>query len=185
MKVHVTTTPIEGLLIVNIDFFRDERGFFIESWHKRAFAEAGLDADFVQDSHSRSTHRVLRGLHYQDMRAPLAKLVRCTVGNILDVGVDLRANSPTFGKWFSIELNPENKTQLFVPVGFAHGFVTLSDVCEVEYKQTGFYEPATEGGISWNDPDIGIAWPINDPILSKRDQNQLSFRQYRENPAFQ
>lgn len=185
MKVHVTTTPIEGLLIVNIDFFRDERGFFIESWHKRAFAEVGLDANFVQDSHSRSTHRVLRGLHYQDMRAPLAKLVRCTVGNILDVGVDLRANSPTFGKWFSIELNPENKTQLFVPVGFAHGFVTLSDVCEVQYKQTGFYEPETEGGISWNDPDIGIAWPINDPILSKRDQNQISFRQYRENPAFQ
>ena len=183
MKVHVTTTPIDGLLIVNIDFFRDERGFFIESWHKKAFAEAGLDADFMQDSHSRSTYRVLRGLHYQDMRAPLAKLVRCTVGNILDVAVDLRASSPTFGKWFSIELNPENKTQLFVPIGFAHGFVTLSDVCEVQYKQTGFYEPATEGGISWNDPDIGIAWPINDPILSKRDLNQTSFRQYRENPA--
>jgi dTDP-4-dehydrorhamnose 3,5-epimerase len=184
MKVHVTTTPLEGLLVVNIDFFRDERGFFIESWHKRAFAEAGLHDEFMQDSHSRSTHRVLRGLHYQDMRAPLAKLVRCTLGNILDVAVDLRANSPTFGKWFSIELNPENKTQLFVPVGFAHGFVTLSDVCEVQYKQTGFYEPATEGGISWNDPDIGIAWPIKDPILSTRDQNQISFRQYRENPAF-
>ena len=112
MKVHVTTTPIAGLLIVNIDFFRDERGFFIESWHKKAFAVAGVDADFMQDSHSRSTHRVLRGLHYQDMRAPLAKLVRCTVGNILDVAVDLRASSPTFGKWFSIELNPENKTRI-------------------------------------------------------------------------
>jgi dTDP-4-dehydrorhamnose 3,5-epimerase len=185
MKTHVTTTPLDGLLIINIDYFRDERGFFIESWNKRDFEQAGLNFDFVQDSHSRSEYRVLRGLHYQDMRAPMAKLVRCTVGRILDVAVDLRASSRTFGQWFGIELTPENKTQLLVPVGFAHGFATLSEVCEVQYKQTGLYEPETEGGILWNDPDVGIRWPFDNPILSKRDQNQSLLRQYREKPAFE
>jgi dTDP-4-dehydrorhamnose 3,5-epimerase len=118
------------------------------------------------------------------MRAPIAKLVRCTVGSILDVAVDLRISSPTFGKWFSVELNADNKTQLFVPVGFAHGFATLTDVCEVQYRQTGFYQPQVEGGVAWNDPDLGIRWPFNDPVLSNRDQNQRSLKQYRENPAF-
>jgi dTDP-4-dehydrorhamnose 3,5-epimerase len=184
MKTHVTTTLLDGLLIVNIDFPRDDRGFFLESWNKRDFAAAGLAFDFVQDSHSRSSHRVLRGLHYQDMREPMAKLVRCTVGRILDVAVDLRISSPTFGKAFTIELSAENQTQLLVPVGFAHGFATLSDICEVQYKQTGYYRPEAEGGIRWNDPDVGISWPFHDPILSKRDQNQLSLKQYRENPAF-
>ena len=184
MKVHVTTTPLANLVIINIDFPRDERGFFIESWHKENFAKAGIAFDFVQDSHSRSAHRVLRGLHYQDMRAPLVKLVRCTAGKILDVAVDLRVSSPTFGRYFSIELSAENQTQLLVPVGFAHGFAALSDVCEVQYKQTGFYEPTAEGGIAWNDPDVGVDWPFKDPILSKRDQNQSPLKQYRENPAF-
>ena len=114
----------------------------------------------------------------------MAKLVRCTVGKILDVAVDLRVNSPTFGKWFSIELTSENQTQLLIPVGFAHGFAALSDVCEVQYKQSGYYQPAAEGGIAWNDADLAIEWPIENPILSKRDQNQLSLKQYRENPAF-
>jgi dTDP-4-dehydrorhamnose 3,5-epimerase len=184
MKTHVTTTPLDGLLVINIDFFQDERGFFIESWNQKDFAEAGLPVAFVQDSHSRSGYKVLRGLHYQDMRAPIAKLVRCTVGSILDVAVDLRISSPTFGKWFSVELNADNKTQLFVPVGFAHGFATLTDVCEVQYRQTGFYQPQVEGGVAWNDPDLGIRWPFNDPVLSNRDQNQRSLKQYRENPAF-
>ena len=184
MKTHVTTTPLEGVLVINIDYFRDERGFFIESWNQRDFGKAGLPFQFVQDSHSRSGYRVIRGLHYQDMRAPSAKLVRCTAGRILDVAVDLRVGSTTFGKWFSIELNSENQTQLLVPVGFAHGFAALSDVCEVQYRQTGFYEPETEGGIMWNDPDLGIVWPFSDPILSKRDQNLMSLRQYQENPAF-
>src|ERR1700693_4385634 len=111
MTTHVPTTPLAGLVVLNIEYNRDERGFFIESWHKRDFAEAGLPSEFVQDSHSRSSHRVLRGLHYQDMRAPMAKLVRCTVGRILDVVVDMRSGSPTFGQWFSIELSAENKTQ--------------------------------------------------------------------------
>jgi dTDP-4-dehydrorhamnose 3,5-epimerase len=184
MKTHVTTTPLDGLLIIDIEYFKDERGFFIESWNKRDFEQAGLKFEFVQDSHSRSQYRVLRGLHYQDMRAPMAKLVRCTVGRILDVAVDLRMSSSTFGRWFSIELTAENKKQLLVPVGFAHGFATLSDVCEVQYKQSGLYEPKTEGGILWNDPDVGIEWPFNNPILSQRDENQSTLKQYRQKPAF-
>jgi dTDP-4-dehydrorhamnose 3,5-epimerase len=184
MKTHLTATPLADLLVVNIDHFNDERGFFLESWNKRDFTAAGLPFDFVQDSHSRSKHGVLRGLHYQDMRAPMGKLVRCTVGRILDVAVDLRIKSPTFGKWFSIELTSENRTLLYVPVGFAHGFATLSDVCEVQYKQTGYYEPSTEGGIAWNDPDVAIVWPFPAPLLSKRDENQWSLKQYIENPAF-
>jgi dTDP-4-dehydrorhamnose 3,5-epimerase len=184
MKTHVTTTGLEGLLVINIDFFKDERGFFIESWHKKDFAEAGIPFDFVQDSHSRSSHRVIRGLHYQDMRAPMAKLVRCTIGKILDVAVDLRVSSPTFGRWYTIELSAENKTQLFVPVGFAHGFATISDICEVQYKQTGYYFPEAEGGIVWNDPDLSIPWPFDNPLLSKRDQHQRSLKQYSQQPAF-
>src|SRR5437870_376662 len=121
MKTHVTQTPLDGVLVINVDFFRDERGFFLESWNKRDFAEAGITHDFVQDSHSRSTYRVLRGLHYQDMRAPIVKLVRCTLGRVFDVAVDLRAGSPTFGKWFGMELTADNKTQMLIPVGFAHG----------------------------------------------------------------
>jgi len=185
MKTRIIKTPLDGVLIVNIDHTQDERGFFIESWNKRDFAAAGVAADFVQDSHSRSTYGVLRGLHYQDMRAPLAKLVRCTVGRILDVAVDLRVSSRTFGQAFTIELSAENKTQLFIPVGFAHGFAAVSEVCEVQYKQTGFYEPSCEGGIMWNDPDVGIPWSIPSPTLSKRDQHQMSLRQYRQNPSFE
>jgi len=184
MKTRLTKTPLPGLLVVNIDHFEDDRGFFIESWHKKDFSEAGIPYDFVQDSHSRSSHRVIRGLHYQDMRAPIAKLVRCTGGRILDVAVDLRTASPTFGKWFSVELSAENKTQLFVPVGFAHGFATLSEVCEVQYKQTEFYRPDTEGGLAWNDPDLSIEWPFKDPILSKRDQNNITLKTYLKSPAF-
>jgi len=186
MKMRMNKTSLDGLLVVEMDFFRDERGFFMESWHKRDFAEAGLPYEFVQDSHSRSTYSVLRGLHYQDMRAPIVKLVRCTVGRVFDVAVDLRVNSPTFGQWFGIELTAENKTQLLVPLGFAHGFLTLSDVCEIQYKQTEYYRPDAEGGVAWNDTDIAINWPLrNPPILSRRDQNQPSLKQYLQNPAFQ
>lgn len=184
MKTLVTKTPLEGLVRVDIDFFSDERGFFIESWHQRDFADAGLDITSVQEGHSRSGRSVLRGLHYQDMTAPMGKLLRCTVGAIFDVAVDLRMTSPTFGQWFGIELSAENKTQLYVPEGFAHGFATISEVAEVQYKQTGFYTPASEGTISWNDPDIGVEWPIDEPILSQRDQNGTSLREYRTKPAF-
>jgi dTDP-4-dehydrorhamnose 3,5-epimerase len=184
VKTHVTETPLAGLVRVDIDYFSDERGFFIESWHQRDFAEAGLDLTFLQEGHSRSGRNVLRGLHYQDMTAPMGKLLRCTVGAIFDVAVDLRVESPTFGQWFSIELSAENKTMLYVPEGFAHGFATISDVAEVQYKQTGFYTPSSEGTISWNDPDVGVKWPISDPILSARDQQGMSLKEYRANPAF-
>jgi dTDP-4-dehydrorhamnose 3,5-epimerase len=184
MKTHVTPTPLAGLRVVDIDFPKDERGFFIEVWNQRDFAAAGIPDAFVQDSHSASRFGVLRGLHYQDLRAPMAKLVRCTVGRILDVALDLRVSSPTFGRWFSIELNAENKSQLYVPVGFAHGFLTLSDYCEVQYKQTGLYAPETEGGIAWNDPDVGIRWPIDNPILSGRDCKQNTLAEYLRKPAF-
>jgi dTDP-4-dehydrorhamnose 3,5-epimerase len=184
MKTRITATPLAGLVVINIEYFKDERGFFIESWNKQDFAAAGIVDEFVQDSHSASRFGVLRGLHYQDMRAPAAKLVRCTVGRMLDVAVDLRAGSSTFGQWFSIELSAENKTQLYVPVGFAHGFATLSDYCEVQYKQTAVYTPQAEGGVIWNDPDIGVRWPYTDPVLSDRDRKQKTLAEYRLAPAF-
>ena len=185
MKTKITQTPLDGLVIVDIDYFHDERGFFIESWHKRDFAAAGLDMEFVQEGHSRSGHKVLRGMHYQDMTAPMGKLLRCTVGRIFDVAVDLRTSSATCGKWFAVELSADNQRQFYVPPGFAHGFATLSDVAEVQYKQTGFYTPSSEGNLAWNDPDVGIDWPISDPILSKRDQNGRSLKDYMRKPAFQ
>jgi dTDP-4-dehydrorhamnose 3,5-epimerase len=184
MNVRITPTPLEDLRVLDIDYFKDERGFFIESWNKRDFAAMGLTAEFVQDSHSTSRYGVLRGMHYQDMTAPMIKLVRCTVGRILDVAIDLRATSSTFGRWFAIELTSENKRMLYVPVGFAHGFATLSDYCEVQYKQTNYYQPTAEGGIVWNDADVGIRWPYDNPILSDRDQRQLTLKEYGRNPAF-
>lgn len=184
MKTRIIKTDLPDLVIVEIDYFQDERGFFIESWHKRDFAAAGLDLEFVQEGHSRSVRDVLRGLHYQDTTAPMGKLVRCTVGVIFDVAVDLRVSSPTFGKWFGIELSAENKKQVYVPVGFAHGFATLTDVAEVQYKQTGYYTPSAEGTLAWNDPDVGITWPISNPMLSRRDQNGMSLKDYLKNPAF-
>lgn len=184
MKTRLTRTTLEGLVVVEIDYFQDDRGFFIESWHRRDFAEAGLEVEFVQEGHSRSGRGVLRGLHYQDLTAPMGKLVRCTVGEIFDVAVDLRMSSPTFGQWFGITLSAEDKKQIYVPVGFAHGFATVSDVAEVQYKQTGYYAPASEGTIAWNDPELAIAWPVERPILSRRDQNGMSLDSYRERPAF-
>ena len=184
MKTHLIKTPLEDLVLIDIDYFQDERGFFIESWSQRDFAAAGLDLTFVQEGHSRSDRGVLRGLHYQDMTAPMGKLLRCTVGTIFDVAVDLRTKSPTFGQWFGVELSAENKTQIYVPVGFAHGFATISEVAEVQYGQTGFYTPPAEGGINWNDPDVGVKWPIENPTLSKRDQSNMSLAQYKENPSF-
>ena len=184
MKTTFVQTPLTGVLVVEIDYFEDERGFFMESWNKRTFAEAGLDVEFTQDNHSRSRAGVLRGLHYQDMSAPLAKLVRCTFGAIFDVAVDLRAGSPTFGQWYGIELSAANKKQLYVPVGFAHGFATLTEFAEVQYKQSGYYAPQAEGCIIWNDPEIGIDWPVDKPILSAKDWQGMSLQAYLKTPAF-
>jgi dTDP-4-dehydrorhamnose 3,5-epimerase len=185
MDIRVVPTKLEGVLIVDTDFVRDERGFFIETYHKRRFAEHGLDYDFVQDNHSRSGRGVLRGIHYQDLTAPMAKLVRCTLGCVFDVAVDLRVGSPTFGRWIGVELSAQNMKQLMVPVGFGHGFLTLSDEAEVQYKCTGYYTPSAEAGLAWNDPDIGIEWPTSEPpILSARDREGVSLKQYLQNPAF-
>lgn len=184
MDIRVEQTPLEGVVLIHTDWFRDERGFFIENYHKQRFAEHGLTDDFVQDNHSRSAAKVLRGLHYQDETAPMGKLVRCTEGEIFDVAVDLRVHSPTFGHWFGAYLSSDNMDQLFVPSGYAHGFVTMSDFAQVQYKCTGFYAPSSEGTIRWNDPDIGIDWPVLDPVLSNRDRNGISLQEYRKHPAF-
>jgi dTDP-4-dehydrorhamnose 3,5-epimerase len=184
MKLRVTQTPLSGVVLIDIDYFKDERGFFIEPWHERDFAEAGLNLRFVQEGHSRSTERVLRGLHYQDMTAPMGKLVRCTLGTIFDVAVDLRVNSPTFGRWFGGELSADTKRQIYIPPGFGHGFQALTQFVDVQYKQTGFYTPSSEGTILWSDPAIGISWPLPDPVVSERDTRGRRLEEYVKKPAF-
>ena len=180
----VTPTTLTGVIVIEPQVHRDGRGFFLEAYHRRRYAALGIDQEFVQYNHSRSEKGVLRGLHYQDMSAPMAKLVRCTTGIVLDVAVDLRVGSPTFGKWHGVELTPENCRQLYVPVGFGHGFLALSQVADVEYKCTGYYDKAAEGVIAWNDPQIGIDWPEKRPILSDRDAKGMNLADYLRRPAF-
>jgi len=184
MSLTVTQTALDGVVIIKPSVFADERGFFLETYHQIKFADLGLPTDFVQDNHSRSKQGVLRGLHYQDERQPMAKLVRCSVGSIFDVAVDLRVGSPTFGKWVGVELSADNFLQFLIPSGFGHGFVVLSEFAEVQYRCTGLYAPETEGAVRWNDPQIGIEWPISEPTLSGRDQAAMSLADYLENPAF-
>jgi dTDP-4-dehydrorhamnose 3,5-epimerase len=185
MKTTLTPTPLDGVLVVEIDAFRDDRGYFIEFWNERTFSEAGFpDERFVQNNESESSHKVLRGLHYQDTTAPMGKLVRCSSGAILDVAVDLRVKSPTFGKWFSIELNEQNLKLLWVPVGFGHGFATLSERAKVQYMCTGLYTPEAEGSVRWNDPDVNVSWPYDDPIVSGKDNEAPSLKDYLKSPAF-
>ncbi len=184
MEITVSPTALEGVLVVDTDFFRDERGFFIESYNDEQFARHGINAQFVQDNHSGSARGVLRGLHYQDMTVPMGKLVRCTSGSIFDVAVDIRVGSPTFGRWVGIDLTADNMRQLWIPPGFAHGFATTSDHAEVQYKCSGRYAPAAEGSLAWNDPDLAIAWPISDPMVSRRDAQGMTLREYLQRPAF-
>ena len=184
MNIRVTPSRIPDVKVIDTEFFRDERGFFIESYHRRQYVQQGMGDEFLQDNHSRSKRGVLRGFHYQDESAPMGKLVRCLQGAILDVAVDLRAGSPTFGTWVAEELTADNKRQLMVPVGFGHAFIALTDDAEVFYKCTGYYEPSAEGGVAWNDPDIGVDWPIAAPVLSQRDQHHPSLREYLAHPAF-
>ena len=169
--MQVTPTAIPDVLVLEPKVFGDVRGFFFESYNRKAFHEAtGLDVDFVQDNHSRSAQGVLRGLHYQ-IQHPQGKLVRVVAGAVFDVVVDIRRSSPTFGQWVGIELSAENKKMLWVPAGFAHGFLVLSDGTEFLYKTTDYYAPASERAIAWNDPQIGIAWPLPfAPLLSAKDQ---------------
>jgi dTDP-4-dehydrorhamnose 3,5-epimerase len=170
----VIPTDIEGLLVIEPQVFGDDRGFFFESFNARRFAElTGVTAEFVQDNHSRSAKNVLRGLHYQIEQAQ-GKLVRVTAGAVFDVAVDLRKSSPTFGKWFGLELSAENKRQLWIPAGFGHGFMVTSDSAEFLYKTTDYYAPQYERAIIWNDPTIGIEWPLDgEPLLSGKDQKGM------------
>jgi dTDP-4-dehydrorhamnose 3,5-epimerase len=172
-------TSIEGVYIIEPTVFGDERGYFMETYHAKEFKESGLDVTFVQDNQSKSRKGVLRGLHFQYTK-PQGKLVRVIKGEVFDVAVDLRNNSPTYGKWEGVILSEENKKQFYVPEGFAHGFLVLSDEAEFTYKCTDFYYPDDEGGILWNDPDIGIEWPIDDigeVILSEKDQKMKTLKE--------
>lgn len=165
----VLSTDLPGVLIVEPEVFQDTRGFFLETYHARKYREAGIPEVFVQDNHSRSAQGTLRGLHAQRQH-PQGKLVRVIQGEIFDVAVDIRRESPMFRRWVGITLSAENFRQVYVPPGFAHGFCVTSAVAEVEYKCTDFYDPTDEIGIVWNDPEIGIEWPIQEPILSDRDR---------------
>ncbi len=169
--MNVIKTPLEGLLLLEPRVFGDDRGFFFESYNARRFAElTGVTLPFVQDNHSRSARNVLRGLHYQIQQAQ-GKLVRVTAGSVYDIAVDIRKSSPTFGQWYGIELSAENKRQLWIPPGFAHGFAVTSDAAEFLYKTTDYWAPEFERSILWNDPAIGIAWPLDGtPLLSAKDQ---------------
>jgi dTDP-4-dehydrorhamnose 3,5-epimerase len=173
----VTPTRIPDVLLIEPKVFGDDRGFFFESFNLRAFCEAtGLTVDFVQDNHSKSARNVLRGLHYQ-VEQPQGKLVRVVQGEVFDVAVDIRKNSPTYGQWAGAILSAENKHQFWVPAGLAHGFLVLSETAEFLYKTTDYYAPAHERCIAWNDPDLAIDWPLaGSPVLSAKDAQGMAFR---------
>jgi dTDP-4-dehydrorhamnose 3,5-epimerase len=181
MNLTVETTPLEGLRIVRPKVFRDTRGFFVESYNRETFAKAGITTEFVQDNHSKSSHGTLRGLHFQTTPGQV-KMIRCTVGKIWDVAVDIRTDSPTFGKFFGMELTPDEATMLYIPVGFAHGFLVLSEIAEVQYKCSSVYNPATETGLAWDDPDLNVSWPVDgmEVLLSERDKNNPSFAAWKQ-----
>jgi dTDP-4-dehydrorhamnose 3,5-epimerase len=173
--VRFVPTAIPDVILVEPDVFKDERGFFLETYHERKYAEGGIAGPFVQDNHSRSVQGTLRGLHAQ-VRRPQGKLVRAVEGEMFDVAVDVRRRSPTFGRWVGVRLSGDNFRQLYVPPGFAHGFCVVSAVVHVEYKCTAFYDPADEVSIAWDDADIGIQWPLRDPIVSPKDREAPRLR---------
>ena len=174
-------TKLEGVYIVEPKVFGDERGFFLESWSRRDFEDAGLFYDFVQDNHSRSARKgTLRGIHFQRGASAQAKLVRCVRGAVLDVAVDLRRESPTYKQWVAAELSAENHRMLLIPRRFGHGFLTLTEDVEFLYKADNYYDPAADGGIRWNDPELAVKWGVTDPILSKKDQTSPFLREIEE-----
>jgi dTDP-4-dehydrorhamnose 3,5-epimerase len=175
-----TRTSIDGVIVVDCKAYGDERGYFCETYKKPDFFAGGITCDFVQDNQSKSTKSVLRGLHFQ-IEHPQAKLVRVLEGEVFDVAVDLRPGSPTFGKWEGVTLTAENRRQFFIPRGFAHGFVVLSDSVIIAYKCDDVYHPNDEGGLMWNDPSISVEWPEFDsePLLSEKDQRHPSFEEYK------
>lgn len=167
--MNIIKTSLEGILIIEPNVFEDKRGFFMETYNRNRYNEFGIDATFVQDNLSYSLKNTVRGLHYQ-IEHPQAKLVQVISGEIFDVAVDIRLGSPTFGKWTGIRLSSENRRQVFIPEGFAHGFCVLSEFAIFHYKCSDFYMPNDEGGIIWSDPDIGIKWPVEKPIVSEKDK---------------
>ena len=173
--MNVLNCHIPGLLIIEPKVFGDTRGFFLETWNRRRYGEAGLDVDFVQDNVSFSRRGILRGLHFQNPK-PQGKLLQVLQGEVFDVAVDIRRSSPTFGKWHGLVLSGENKTQFYIPAGFAHGFVVLSETALFQYKCTEIYSPQDEMAIRWDDPDLGIQWPLTEPLLSDRDAKGLRLR---------
>lgn len=173
----VTPTRLPEVLLIEPKVFGDERGFFLESYNQRVFREAaGIDANFVQDNHSRSGRNVLRGLHYQ-LKQPQGKLVRVVAGEVFDVAVDLRRSSPCYGRWAGQRLSADNKRMLWIPPGFAHGFLAMSEFAEVLYKTTDYYAPAHERCVLWNDPDIGVDWPLaGEPLISEKDGRGVALK---------
>ncbi|OCG32046.1 dTDP-4-dehydrorhamnose 3,5-epimerase [Gilliamella sp. Choc4-2] len=168
--MEVIATNIEGVKIIKPKVFGDERGFFLETFEQKRYQDMlGIELNFVQDNHSRSQKGVLRGLHFQKQN-PQGKLVRVVRGEVFDVAVDIRKDSPTYGKWVGVTLTEENKTQLWIPPGLAHGFAVLSDIADFEYKCTNYYDPKSEGCLLWNDPTVNIRWPISNPLLSAKDK---------------
>jgi dTDP-4-dehydrorhamnose 3,5-epimerase len=163
-------TKLEGVVLLEPRVFGDERGFFVETFSRDLWRELGIDVEFVQHNHSRSVGKTLRGLHFQTQPGQ-AKLVRCSRGAVFDVAVDLRRGSPTYGQWEGYVLDDETHRQLFVPAGFGHGFAVLSDVADVAYLLSSVYDPDTEAGIAWDDPDVGVEWPVDEPLLSERDKS--------------
>lgn len=169
--MNVIETKLKDCFIIEPRVFGDERGFFLETFQEQRYSElVGINLPFIQDNHSRSSKGVLRGLHFQKTK-PQGKLVRVVRGEVYDVAVDIRANSPTYGQWEAVILSEENKTQFWVPPGFAHGFMVLSDIADFEYKCTDYYDSSDEGSLLWNDPDLNIPWPIDNPKLSEKDKS--------------
>lgn len=163
-------TKLDGVVLLEPEVHGDARGFMVETYRRDAWTELGIEVEFVQHNHSRSARGTLRGIHFQTEPGQ-AKLVRCPRGKIFDVAVDLRHDSPTFGQWEGHELDDEAHRQLFVPIGFGHGFAVLSEEADVTYLLSSVYDPATEAGIAWDDPDVGVEWPVDDPLLSERDKS--------------
>jgi dTDP-4-dehydrorhamnose 3,5-epimerase len=179
--MQVTKTPLDGLLLIQLRVFKDDRGWFLESYNLNQFQVAGLKDVYVQDNHSASARHTLRGLHFQTHPGQ-AKLIRCTQGRIWDVAVDIRPSSPTFGRHHAVELAQGDGQLLYIPIGFAHGFLVLSESAEVQYKCSAVYNASTESGIQWNDPELAVAWPLNGatPVISDRDTKNQSFADFRK-----
>lgn len=182
MQLRTESTYLNGVTVVVPEVFEDERGFFMEVFRADQFGSLGLPTEFVQDNHSRTSRNVLRGLHFQ-WEPPMGKLMRVTAGTAFLVAVDIRKGSPTLGQWFGVEVSADNRKQVWAPAGFARGFCVLSDYAEVQYKCTGIYNGKAESGIRWNDPGVGIEWPVRDPVLSAKDAKAQTLDEWLASPS--